>query len=138
VSGQSTDLSSHAVETSLTIEGIVYVIDTGFAKQNSYNPRTGMESLQVVPVSKASATQRAGRAGRTQPGKCFRLYTAWSFKNELPDDTTPEIQRTNLASVVLMLKSLGIHDLVSFDFMGELALVAWLKLRQREILSVHN
>jgi pre-mRNA-splicing factor ATP-dependent RNA helicase DHX16 len=79
----------------------------GFAKQNSYNPRSGMESLQVVPVSKASATQRAGRAGRTQPGKCFRLYTAWSFKHELPDDTVPEIQRTNLSNVVLMLKSLG-------------------------------
>lgn len=78
-----------------------------------------MESLQVVPVSKASATQRAGRAGRTQPGKCFRLYTAWSFKHELPDDTIPEIQRTNLSNVVLMLKSLGIHDLVKFDFMGE-------------------
>ena len=90
----------------------------GFAKQNSYNARSGMESLQVVPVSKASATQRAGRAGRTQPGKCFRLYTAWSFKNELPDDTIPEIQRTNLSNVVLMLKSLGIHDLVKFDFMG--------------------
>jgi pre-mRNA-splicing factor ATP-dependent RNA helicase DHX16 len=73
--------------------------------------------LVVVPVSKASATQRAGRAGRTAPGKCYRLYTAWSFKHELPDDTVPEIQRTNLANVVLMLKSLGIDDLLHFDFM---------------------
>ena len=61
--------------------------------------------------------QRAGRAGRTQAGKCFRLYTAWSFKHELPDDTVPEIQRTNLASTVLMLKSLGINDLIHFDFL---------------------
>jgi pre-mRNA-splicing factor ATP-dependent RNA helicase DHX16 len=71
----------------------------------------------VVPVSKAGAIQRAGRAGRTQPGKTFRLFTAWSYGNELPDDTVPEIQRTNLANVVLMLKSLGIDDLVHFDFM---------------------
>ena len=110
-------LATNIAETSLTIEGIVYVVDAGFCKQNSYNHRTGMDSLQVVPVSKAGAIQRTGRAGRTQPGKCFRLYTAWSYANELPDDTVPEIQRTNLANVVLMLKSLGIDDLVHFDFL---------------------
>ena len=73
-----------------------YVIDPGFCKQNSYNPRSGMFSLQVTPVSKASAMQRTGRAGRTAPGKCFRLYTAWAFQHELEDNTVPEIQRTNL------------------------------------------
>ncbi len=67
-------------------------------KQNSYNPRSGMESLMVTPVSKASAQQRAGRAGRTAPGLCFRLYTAWSFQHELDDNTIPEIQRTNLGA----------------------------------------
>lgn len=108
---------TNIAETSLTIDGIVYIIDTGFCKQKSYNPRTSMESLTVVPVSKASATQRAGRAGRTGPGKAYRLYTSWSFRHELPDDTVPEIQRTNLANVVLMLKSLGIDDLFHFDFM---------------------
>jgi pre-mRNA-splicing factor ATP-dependent RNA helicase DHX16 len=72
-------LATNIAETSLTIEGIIYVIDSGFGKQTSYNPRTGMESLIVTPVSKASANQRAGRAGRMAPGKCFRLFTAWSF-----------------------------------------------------------
>ncbi|KAJ9518720.1 hypothetical protein QJQ45_018694, partial [Haematococcus lacustris] len=110
-------LATNIAETSLTIDGIKYVIDPGFAKQNSYNPRTGMESLVITPVSKASANQRAGRAGRTSAGKCFRLYTAFSYENELEDNTVPEIQRTNLGNVVLMLKSLGIHDLMNFDFM---------------------
>lgn len=110
-------LATNIAETSLTIEGIVYVIDAGFCKQNSFNPRTGMESLIVSPVSKAQANQRAGRAGRVSAGKCFRLYTAWSFSNELDETTIPEIQRTNLGSVVLMLKSLGIDDLINFDFM---------------------
>ena len=110
-------LATNIAETSLTIDGIKYVIDPGFCKQKSYNPRTGMESLVVTPTSQASALQRAGRAGRTSAGKCFRLYTAWSFQNELDPNTVPEIQRTNLGNVVLMLKSLGINDLMNFDFM---------------------
>ncbi|CAM9175049.1 unnamed protein product [Chrysoparadoxa australica] len=110
-------IGTNIAETSLTINGICYVIDTGFSKQKSYNPRTGMESLIVTPISKAAARQRSGRAGRTQPGKCFRLYTAWSFQHELEDNTVPEIQRTNMGNVVLLLKSLGINDLLHFDFM---------------------
>ena len=110
-------LGTNIAETSLTIEGICFVVDIGFAKQKSYNPRTGMESLIVTPISKAAARQRAGRAGRTQPGKCFRLYTSWSYFHELEDNTVPEIQRTNMGNVVLMLKSLGINDLLNFDFM---------------------
>jgi pre-mRNA-splicing factor ATP-dependent RNA helicase DHX16 len=112
-------LGTNIAETSLTIDGICYVVDAGFCKQKSYNPRTGMESLLVIPISKAAANQRAGRAGRTQPGKCFRLYTAWSFQHELEDNTVPEIQRTNMGNVVLMLKSLGVHDLLHFDFMDK-------------------
>jgi len=110
-------LATNIAETSLTIDGIVYVIDPGFVKENVYNPRTGMESLVVTPCSRASANQRSGRAGRVGPGKCFRLYTKWAFYNELDENTTPEIQRTNLNSVVLLLKSLGINDLLEFDFM---------------------
>lgn len=115
--GRKVVVATNIAETSLTIDGIVYVIDPGFTKQKTYNAKTGMESLLVTPCSKASADQRAGRAGRVGPGKCFRLYTAWAYKNELEDDTIPEIQRTNLGSVVLLLKSLGINDLVNFDFM---------------------
>ncbi|KAK6128155.1 hypothetical protein DH2020_038108 [Rehmannia glutinosa] len=110
-------LATNIAETSLTIDGIKYVIDPGFSKMKSYNPRTGMESLLVTPISKASANQRAGRSGRTGPGKCYRLYTAYNFFNDLDDNTVPEIQRTNLANVVLTLKSLGINDLLNFDFM---------------------
>lgn len=110
-------LATNIAETSLTIDGIKYVVDPGFCKIKSYNPRTGMESLLINPISKASAMQRAGRSGRTGPGKCFRLYTAYNYHHDLDDNTIPEIQRTNLANVVLTLKSLGIHDLVNFDFM---------------------
>ncbi|RMZ79376.1 hypothetical protein DV738_g3309, partial [Chaetothyriales sp. CBS 135597] len=110
-------LATNIAETSLTIDGIVYVIDPGFVKENQYNPRTGMESLVVVPCSRASAGQRAGRAGRVGPGKCFRLYTSQAYKNELDENTTPEIQRTNLTGTILLLKSLGINDLLDFDFM---------------------
>ncbi|XP_053329339.1 pre-mRNA-splicing factor ATP-dependent RNA helicase DHX16 [Spea bombifrons] len=110
-------IATNIAETSLTIDGIIYVIDPGFCKQKSYNARSGMESLIVTPCSKASANQRTGRAGRVAAGKCFRLYTAWAYKNEMEDTTVPEIQRTNLGNVVLLLKSLGINDLIHFDFM---------------------
>jgi pre-mRNA-splicing factor ATP-dependent RNA helicase DHX15/PRP43 len=115
--GRKIIVSTNIAETSLTIDGIVYVIDPGFSKQKVYNPRIRVESLLVSPISKASAQQRAGRAGRTQPGKCFRLYTEKAFKKELQPQTYPEILRSNLGSVVLQLKKLGIDDLVHFDFM---------------------
>jgi len=110
-------LATNIAETSLTIDNIIYVIDPGFNKQNSYNARTGMESLTITPVSKASANQRAGRAGRVAAGKCFRLYTAWAYQHELEENPVPEIQRVNLGNVVLLLKSLGINDLIHFDFL---------------------
>ncbi|XP_075504701.1 putative pre-mRNA-splicing factor ATP-dependent RNA helicase DEAH2 isoform X4 [Primulina tabacum] len=115
--GRKIVVSTNIAETSLTIDGIVYVIDPGFAKQKVYNPRIRVESLLVSPISKASAHQRSGRAGRTQPGKCFRLYTEKSFNNDLVAQTYPEILRSNLANTVLTLKKLGIDDLVHFDFM---------------------
>ncbi|CAF4952546.1 unnamed protein product [Rotaria sp. Silwood1] len=110
-------LATNIAETSLTIDGIHYVIDPGFCKQKTYNARNGMEALTITPISKASANQRAGRAGRVAPGKCFRLYTSWAYQHELDDNSIPEIQRTNLGNVVLLLKSLGINDLVNFDYM---------------------
>lgn len=109
-------LSTNIAEASVTIDGIVHVIDTGFVKLRAYNPSTNIESLTPTPVSKASATQRAGRAGRTKPGKCYRLYTHSSFQS-LPETTTPEIQRSNLAPLVLQLKALGIDNIVRFDFL---------------------
>lgn len=110
-------LATNIAETSITIDGVVYVIDPGFNKENVYNPKTGMSSLVISPCSRASVNQRAGRAGRSAPGKCFRLFTQWSYNNELDESTTPEIQRTNLGNVVLLLKSLGINDLLNFDFL---------------------
>ncbi|KAK1890139.1 Pre-mRNA-splicing factor ATP-dependent RNA helicase DHX15 [Dissostichus eleginoides] len=115
--GRKVVVSTNIAETSLTIDGVVFVIDPGFAKQKVYNPRIRVESLLVTAISKASAQQRAGRAGRTCPGKCFRLYTEKAYKTEMQDNTYPEILRSNLGSVVLQLKKLGIDDLVHFDFM---------------------
>lgn len=115
--GRKVVVSTNIAETSLTIDGVVFVIDPGFAKQKVYNPRIRVESLLVSPISKASSQQRAGRAGRTRPGKCFRLYTEKAYKTEMQDQTYPEILRSNLGSVVLQLKKLGIDDLVHFDFM---------------------
>jgi pre-mRNA-splicing factor ATP-dependent RNA helicase DHX15/PRP43 len=115
--GRKVIISTNIAETSLTIDGIVYVVDPGFSKQKIYNPRIRVESLLVSPISKASAQQRAGRAGRTKPGKCFRLYTEKAFKKELIEQTYPEILRSNLANTVLELKKLGVEDLVHFDLM---------------------
>lgn len=110
-------LATNIAETSITIDGIKYVVDPGYVKENVFNPTTGMESLVVVPCSRASADQRAGRAGRVGPGKCYRLFTKWSFYNELVANPTPEILRVNLGTVVLLLMSMGTSDLVHFDFM---------------------
>jgi len=110
-------IATNIAEASLTIDGIFYVVDPGFCKQKCYNPRLGMDSLVVTPISQASAQQRAGRAGRTGPGRAFRLYTEAAFRDEMLPNTIPEIQRTNLGNVVLSLKAMGINDLLGFDFM---------------------
>lgn len=110
-------VATNIAETSLTVDGIFYVIDTGYGKMKVYNPRMGMDALQVFPVSRAAADQRAGRAGRTGPGTCYRLYTESAYQNEMLPQPVPEIQRTNLGNVVLLLKSLKIENLLDFDFM---------------------
>lgn len=110
-------LSTNIAEASVTIDHIVYVIDSGYVKLRTYDARLGIETLNVVPVSKASATQRAGRAGRTRPGKCFRLYTENAYKS-LEEATFPEIQRSNLAPVILQLLNLGITNVVRFDYLS--------------------
>lgn len=115
--GRKCIVATNIAETSLTIDGIVYVVDPGFSKQKIYNARIRVESLLVTPISRASAQQRAGRAGRTRPGKCFRLYTEAAFKKELIEQTHPEILRSNLSNTILELKKLGVDDLVHFDFM---------------------
>ena len=110
-------LATNIAETSITIDGIYYVVDPGFVKQNAYDARLGIDSLVVTPISQAQARQRAGRAGRTGPGKCYRLYTEAAFRNEMLPNPIPDIQRQNLASTILALKAMGINDLLHFDFM---------------------
>jgi len=110
-------VATNIAETSLTLDGVKYVIDTGFNKLKVYNPKIGMDALQIVPISQANANQRSGRAGRTGPGVCYRLYTDSAYRGEFLENNIPEIQRTNLANVVLLLKSLNIDNLLEFDFM---------------------
>ncbi|KAF2682165.1 P-loop containing nucleoside triphosphate hydrolase protein [Lentithecium fluviatile CBS 122367] len=110
-------IATNIAEASVTIEGIVTVVDCGYVKLRAYNPVLGIERLNVTPISKASATQRAGRAGRTKPGKCYRLYTESAFE-ALEPATFPEIQRSNLAPVVLQLLNLGITNLIRFDYLS--------------------
>ncbi|KAJ7799404.1 P-loop containing nucleoside triphosphate hydrolase protein [Mycena olivaceomarginata] len=110
-------IATNVPETSLTIAGIYYVIDPGFVKQSAYGPCLAMDSLVVMPISQAQARQRAGRAGRTGPGKCYCLYTEAAFRNEMLPNSILEIQPTNLSSTILQLKAMGINDLLSFDFM---------------------
>lgn len=110
-------VATNIAETSLTVDGIMYVVDAGYSKLKVYNPRMGMDTLQITPISQANAGQRSGRAGRTGPGKAYRLYTEKAYNDELYIQTIPEIQRTNLANTVLLIKSLGVKDLLDFDFM---------------------
>jgi ATP-dependent RNA helicase DHX8/PRP22 len=99
---------TNIAETSVTVQGVRYVIDPGFVKQKEFHPALGIDTLRVVPISQVSAQQRAGRAGRTAPGKCYRLYTKEGYA-EMPPETVPEIARTNLANTVLFLKALGVR-----------------------------
>ena len=110
-------VSTNIAETSLTLDGVMYVIDSGYCKLSVFNPRMGMNALQVFPCAQAAVNQRSGRAGRTGPGTCYRLYTEMAFKHEMLVSTVPEIQRTNLGNVVLLLKSLNVDNLLDFDFM---------------------
>ncbi|XP_053972871.1 probable ATP-dependent RNA helicase DHX35 isoform X2 [Hylaeus anthracinus] len=108
-------VATNIAETSITIPNIVYVIDCGFVKIPWFEPETQTNSLVIVPVSKASADQRAGRAGRVQPGKAYRLYTEEAY-SELFEATPPEMQRSDLAPAILQLKALGIDNVLRFNF----------------------
>ncbi|XP_068661104.1 pre-mRNA-splicing factor ATP-dependent RNA helicase DEAH10-like [Aristolochia californica] len=119
-------LATNIAETSVTIPGIKYVVDPGLVKARAYNPVTGMESLIIIPTSKAQALQRSGRAGREGPGKCFRLYPESEF-GKLMDSTVPEIKRCNLSNVALQLKALGVDDVIGFDFMEKPSRMAIVK-----------
>jgi len=110
-------VATNIAEASLTIDGIFFVVDPGMSKMKMYNAKTGMDSLLITPVSQANARQRSGRAGRTGPGKCYRLYTELAYRNEMLPTAVPEIQRTNLANTVLLLKAMGVNDMLGFDFM---------------------
>jgi ATP-dependent RNA helicase DDX35 len=110
-------VSTNVAETSVTVPGVRYVIDCGFVKIRWFDPVFAQESLTVVPVSQASANQRAGRAGRVMPGKAYRLYTEESF-NALEPKPRPEMQRSDLAGVVLQLKVLHVNDVVHFEYMS--------------------
>lgn len=109
-------VATNIAETSLTIDGIRYVIDCGYSKLKVYNPKIGLDSLVITPISQANANQRSGRAGRTEPGTAYRLYTEDTMHEDMYVQAIPEIQRTNLSNTVLLLKSLGVKEIVQFPF----------------------
>lgn len=115
--GRKCIVATNIAETSLTVDGVKFVIDSGFSRLKVFQPKMGIDALLVYPVSQANANQRSGRAGRTSSGECYRLYTEIQFKGELLASAVPEIQRSNLANVILLLKSLNINDLSAFKFM---------------------
>ncbi|KRY10739.1 putative ATP-dependent RNA helicase DHX35 -like protein, partial [Trichinella patagoniensis] len=110
-------VATNIAEASITIPGVVYVIDCGFVKMRALHPDTGIESLMIVPISQASAQQRSGRAGRIRPGKAFRLYPESEF-DKLRAFTVPEIQRIHLAPALLQLKALGINNVLRFHYLS--------------------
>ncbi|MGK4002677.1 ATP-dependent RNA helicase HrpA [Sorangium sp. So ce1036] len=116
LSGRRIVLATNVAETSLTIPGIVYVVDAGLARVNRYVPRTGVTQLQIEPISRASADQRKGRAGRVQSGVCFRLYAEQDYQAR-PAHTDPEILRVGLSGVILQMKALGLGDIEGFPFL---------------------
>lgn len=109
-------VATNIAATSITINGVVYVVDCGYIKQTTYNPRTGLDCLEVVPISQSEAKQRSGRAGRTQPGQCIRLYSK-KFYDSMLDSAVPEIQRASLTNVMLSLKCMGIKNVLHFDYL---------------------
>ncbi|EAW08694.1 ATP-dependent RNA helicase ECM16 [Aspergillus clavatus NRRL 1] len=109
-------LATNVAETSLTIPGIKYVFDCGRAKEKQYDLETGVQKFQIDWISKASANQRAGRAGRTGPGHCYRLYSSAIYEGEFSEYTDPEILRTPIEGVVLQMKSMGLHNVINFPF----------------------
>jgi ATP-dependent helicase HrpA len=113
--GRRVVLATNVAETSLTVPGIKYVIDPGTARISRYSHRTKVQRLPIEPISQASANQRKGRCGRTSDGVCIRLYTEEDFESR-PEFTDPEILRTNLASVILQMTSLGLGDIAAFPF----------------------
>jgi len=111
-------ISTNVAETSVTIDGIRHVVDSGLARVSRYDPERGIHSLLLEGISRASADQRKGRAGRTGPGTCRRLWTESNHLNRA-ERTTPEIQRADLAEVVLLLHSLGVPDAAKFDWLDK-------------------
>ncbi|MGE2837201.1 ATP-dependent RNA helicase HrpA [Mycobacterium sp. SMC-4] len=109
-------LATNVAETSLTVPGIRYVVDPGTARISRYSRRTKVQRLPIEPISQASAAQRTGRAGRTAPGVCIRLYSEQDFESR-PRYTDPEILRTNLAAVILQMAALGFGDIEQFGFL---------------------
>ncbi|MBN3308345.1 DHX40 helicase, partial [Amia calva] len=110
-------VATNIAATSLTINGIRYIVDSGFVKQLNHNSRVGLDILEVVPIAKSEAQQRAGRAGRTSAGKCYRIYSREFWEKCMPEYMVPEIQRTSLTSVILTLKCLGVHDVIRFPYL---------------------
>jgi ATP-dependent helicase HrpB len=109
-------LATNVAETSITVEGVTGVVDSGLARLLMFDPRVGLDRLQLTPISRASADQRAGRAGRTQPGICVRLWSAGSHRAR-PEQTEPEIRRVDLAGAVLQLLCLGEMDVLHFPWL---------------------
>src|SRR5207244_5637641 len=109
-------VSTNVAETSLTIDGVQVVIDSGLARIARFDPRRGINTLLVEKISRASADQRAGRAGRTAPGKCLRLWTEREHETRTAQEL-PEIKRLDLAEVVLTLKASGVEDVRAFRWL---------------------
>lgn len=110
-------LATNIAETSVTVPRIAHVIDCGFAKMPFFDPYSGFDRLIVCPISRASAQQRAGRAGRVRSGKCYRLYSEKDFLN-MEMNTAPEIQRCQLSTLIMTIKALGVHNILSFDLLS--------------------